>query len=113
VLAVHSAPTRNERVNVLLLISSLKLIAEIALLAMVGQWLLGLLAGAKRDGNFFYRLLQVLTQPFQRFTRLISPRVVLDRHIPLATFVLVLGLWLAVTVAKIAQCMQLGMDQCR
>lgn len=96
----------------LLLTSSLKLIAEIALLAMAGQWLLGLLAGAKREGNFFYRLLQVLTQPFQRLTRLISPRVVLDRHIPLAAFLLVLSLWLLATVAKINLCLQLGVAQC-
>ena len=34
----------------------LKLIAEIALMALAGQWVLGLLAGARRDGNFFYRV---------------------------------------------------------
>lgn len=97
----------------LLLTSSLKLIAEIALLAMVGQWLLGLLAGQKREGNFFYKLLQVLTQPFVKLTRFISPRVVLDRHIPLAAFLLVLSLWLVVTVVKINVCLQLGVAQCR
>ncbi|MBT9500136.1 MAG: hypothetical protein IV092_02750 [Burkholderiaceae bacterium] len=97
----------------LLLTSSLKLIAEIALLAMVGQWLLGLLAGQKREGNFFYKLLQVLTQPFVKLTRLISPRVVLDRHIPLAAFLLMLSLWLVVTVVKISVCLQLGVAQCR
>ncbi len=97
----------------LLLTSSLKLIAEIALLAMVGQWLLGLLAGQKREGNFFYKLLQVLTQPFVKLTRFISPRVVLDRHIPLAAFLLMLSLWLVVTVVKINVCLQLGVAQCR
>lgn len=97
----------------LLLTSSLKLIAEIALLAMAGQWLLGLLAGAKREGNFFYQLLAVLTRPFVRFTRLISPRVVLDRHIPLAAFLLLLSLWLVVTVLKISLCLQLGVGQCQ
>ena len=34
------------------------------LLALAGQWLLGLLAGAKRDTNFFYQLLGILTKPF-------------------------------------------------
>ncbi|MFY7863555.1 hypothetical protein [Roseateles sp.] len=97
----------------LLLTSSLKLIAEIALLAMVGQWLLGLLAGAKRDGNFFYQLLAVLTRPFTHLTRLISPRVILDRHIPLATFLLLLSLWLVATVIKINICLQLGVAQCQ
>ena len=59
---MHFAPAPG--VIVLLLVSSVKLIAEIALLALVGQWLLGLLAGRKREENFFYRLLQVLTNPF-------------------------------------------------
>ncbi len=97
----------------LLLTSSLKLIAEIALLAMLGQWLLGLLAGGKRDSNFFYQMLAVLTRPFVRLTRLISPRVILDRHIPLAAFLLLLSLWLVATVIKINICLQLGVAQCQ
>jgi hypothetical protein len=97
----------------LLLTSSLKLIAEIALLAMAGQWLLGLLAGAKREQNFFYQLLSILTRPFTRLTRLISPRVVLDRHIPLAAFLLLLSLWLVATVVKINLCLQIGVAQCQ
>ena len=48
----------------LLVVSSVKLVAEIALMALAGQWLLGLLAGPKRDTNFFYQLLQVVTRPF-------------------------------------------------
>lgn len=97
----------------LLLTSSLKLIAEIALLSLLGQWLLGLLAGARRDSNFFYRLLQTLTQPFVKLTRMISPRVVLDRHIPLATFLLLLSLWLVVTVLRIQHCLQIGVQLCQ
>lgn len=97
----------------LLLTSSLKLIAEIALLAMAGQWLLGLLAGARREQNFFYQLLAILTGPFTRLTRLISPRVVLDRHIPLAAFLLLLSLWLVATVVKINLCLQIGVAQCQ
>ena len=48
----------------LLFVSAVKLVAEIALMALAGQFLLGLLAGQKRDGNLFYQLLQVLTKPF-------------------------------------------------
>ena len=74
----------------LLLATSLKLVAEIALMALIGQWIVGLLAGARRDGNLFYRLLKVLTDPFVRGARLISPKVVIDRHVPLVAFVLLL-----------------------
>ena len=97
----------------LLLATSVKLIAEIALLAMVGQWLLGLLAGSKREGNFFYRLLQILTGPVVKAVRIITPRFVLDRHIPLAAFLALLSVWLVATVAKINLCLQLGEQACR
>ncbi|MBT2305180.1 hypothetical protein J7E70_32770 [Variovorax paradoxus] len=97
----------------LLLASSVKLIAEIALLALAGQWVLGLLAGSRRDQNLFYRLLQVLTNPFVKTVRFITPRFVLDRHIPLAAFVLLASVWLAATVAKINLCLQIGVQACR
>ena len=97
----------------LLLASSVKLIAEIALLALLGQWLLGMLAGERREENFFYRLLQVLTNPFTKAVRAITPRVVLDRHVPLATLLLMLVIWLLATLAKVSICMQIGMEACR
>lgn len=95
------------------LASSLKLIAEIALMAMLGQFLLGLLAGERRERNLVYNILQILTGPFQRFTRMITPRVVIDRHIPLATFCLLASLWLFSTAAKINACMQIGLEHCK
>ena len=97
----------------LLIVSSVKLVAEIALMALAGQFVLGLLAGAKRDDNFFYRLLQVLTNPFVRGVRRITPRVVIDRHIPLATFLLVALVWVVVTLVKINLCLQIGVQSCR
>jgi hypothetical protein len=97
----------------LLLVSSVKLVAEIALMALAGQWLLGLLAGRKRDTNFFYGLLGVLTAPFVKGMRLITPRVVIDRHIPLAAFVLLAMVWVVATLAKINVCLQIGVEACR
>ncbi len=100
-------------VLMLLLVSSIKLVAEIALLALAGQFLLGLLAGAKRDSNFFYKLLQVLTNPFIKAMRLITPKAVLDRHLPLAAFVLLGMVWFITLVMKINICVQIGMEHCR
>ena len=105
-------PNRGEFL-VLLLASSVKLIAEIALLALVGQWLLGLLAGSKRNDNLFYRLLQVITSPFIKVVRVVTPRFVLDRHVPLAAFLLLAMVWLVATIAKINICLQTGMQACR
>ncbi|HVO08139.1 MAG TPA: hypothetical protein VMT83_15205 [Burkholderiaceae bacterium] len=97
----------------LLLVSSLKLIAEIALMALVGQWVLGVLAGPRRDTNFFYRVLQTMTQPFVRLARLLSPPVVLDRHVPLVAFLLLAFGWLIVTKWKIDICLEIGMEMCK
>lgn len=97
----------------LLFVSSVKLVAEIALMALAGQFVLGLLAGGKRDDNFFYQLFQVLTKPFVKGVRLLTPRVVLDRHIPLATAVLLAMLWLVVTLVRVNLCLQIGIEQCR
>jgi hypothetical protein len=99
--------------EMLLFVSSVKLVVEIALMALAGRWLLGLLAGRKRDTNFFYRVLDVMTQPFVKLVRWVTPRVVIDRHIPLATFVLMGMLWVIVTLAKVEMCVQMGVQTCR
>ncbi len=97
----------------LLIVSAIKLVVEIALMALAGQFLLGLLAGAKRERNFFYRVLQVMTQPVIKAVRFMTPRVVLDRHVPLAAFALLASIWLVTTIVKINICLQVGIDQCR
>ncbi len=97
----------------LLLVSAVKLVAEIALMALLGQGLLGLLAGERRNGNFFYRTLQVITNPFVKAMRMIAPRQVIDRHVPIAAFCLLLVVWMIATLAKINLCLQMGVGQCR
>ena len=97
----------------LLLVTSLKLIAEIALMALAGQWFVGLLAGCGRERNVFYKLLAVMASPFVKLVRRIAPRVVLDRHVPLATFLLLGFAWVALTATKIDLCLQSGVTACR
>jgi hypothetical protein len=97
----------------LLFVSSIKLVAEIALLALAGQWLLGLLAGAKRDSNFFYQLLAIVTRPFVRGARWLTPKLVLDRHVPLVAFLLLGFVWVFATLAKVQICLEIGVQACR
>jgi hypothetical protein len=106
-------PCQRSMISMLFIVSSIKVVAEIALMAQVGQWLLGLLAGRRRDHNVFYQLLGVLTRPFVRAVRWITPRVVIDRHIPAATFVLLAMVWMMSALAKINICLQLGPGACR
>jgi hypothetical protein len=105
--------THNVGGTLLTVVSIIKLLAEIALLAMVGQGVLALLAGAKRDQNTFYQLLQILTRPFMSTARLITPKVVIDRHVPIVAFLLLSFIWIAATVTKINICLQIGVELCK
>ena len=97
----------------LLLVEVLKLVAEIALLAIAGQWILGLLAGARREQNLFYQLFQIMTRPFIAGARMVSPRVVLDRHVPLVAFLLLTFVWVVATITKIDICVRIGVHLCK
>ncbi len=90
-----------------------KLIAEIALMAMAGQWVLGLLAGAKKDQNLFYQILAIVGRPFVRVARLLTPKLVLDRHVPLVAFFLLVFIWLGATIYRIQTCIQIGVELCK
>lgn len=94
-------------------VSTIKLIAEIALLALFGQWVLGLLAGAKKDTNLFYQILQIVGKPFVIATRAITPKQIIDRHVPLVAFLLLLFIWLAATLMKIRTCLEIGVELCK
>jgi len=97
----------------LAVVTTVKLIAEIALMALLGQWLLGLLAGAKRDKNIFYQILQIVGRPFVAIARVVSPRFVVEHHLPLVAFFLLFFVWLAVTVLKIQTCLRVGVEMCK
>ena len=79
----------------------LKALTEIAGVAFLGQGVLWLIAGARRDQNIVYNLFKTLTSPVTRFTRTITPRVIIDAHIGLVAFFLLMVLWVALTAFKI------------
>jgi len=79
----------------------LKALTEVAGVAMVGQGLLYVLAGSKRDQNPIYGIFKTLTMPVMKATRWITPRIVLDQHLGLVAFLLVGVLWFGLTVMKI------------
>ncbi len=83
------------------LVIILKAVNEIALMALISQGALYLLAGNKRDGNFIYFILKTMTLPVMKFARLITPRIILDPHIGwVALFILLLAEVLLI-VAKV------------
>ncbi|MEO8133941.1 MAG: hypothetical protein ABI831_08200 [Betaproteobacteria bacterium] len=80
----------------------LKALVEVALCAFLGQGILYILAGAKRDGNFVYGILKMLTKPVFVVARFISPRFVLDQHIWLVCLFLLAAAWVALTLLKVS-----------
>jgi len=84
----------------ILLVSILRTLVEVAGFALLGQGVLVLLAGKYREQNIFYRVLRIITGPVVRAVRFITPRFILDAHIPVLTFFLLLWLWIMLAFAK-------------
>jgi hypothetical protein len=93
-----------------------QVVLYVALLALAGQGLLYVLAGAKREHNLFYTLLRVISKPFTVPMRKITPRQVADRHVPVVTFFLLLIVYAIVTFERADLCItsqMIGQPGCR
>ena len=81
---------------------TLKALVEVAMFAFIGQGILWILAGAKREGNWVYGILKTLTKPVFKVARWISPRFILDQHLWLVVLFLLVVTWAALTVWKVS-----------
>ena len=100
----------------LILLSAVQLVFYIALLAMLGQGVLHLLAGVNRHQNFFYNLLSIVSRPFSAAMRWVVPRQVPDSLLPALTFFLLALAYGVVTFERMDLCIQtnsLGKTGCR
>lgn len=79
----------------------LKSLIEVALVVMIGQGILFVLAGAGRHQNLIYRMFTVVTAPIMKATRFITPRFILDQHIGLVAFFLMVLLWALALALKV------------
>jgi hypothetical protein len=79
----------------------LKALTEVALLALLGQGLVALFSGANRDKNVVYQIFKIVTGPPVKLTRLITPRFIVDTHVPFVAFFLLFWLWVGFTYGKI------------
>jgi hypothetical protein len=97
----------------LLFVSIIKLVCEIALLALAGRFLLGLLAGQKKESNFFYKALEAISKPFVSAARFITPKAIIDRHVPFVAFLLLSFIWVVSLIEKVRICTQIGIALCK
>lgn len=84
----------------ILLLGILRALVEVALLALLGQGVVALLAGTRRNTNPIYVLFQVVTKPAIKAARWITPKLVIDKHIPFVAFFLLFWLWIFLAWAK-------------
>lgn len=92
----------------LFLISAARALVEVAGFALIGQGVLALLAGARRHANPFYRILEIVTAPVIKATRLITPSIIHDQHVPALAFFLLFWLWITLALAKRSLCALYG-----
>src|SRR4051812_1766197 len=96
----------------LLLVLIVKALAELAFMFFLGRGALYILAGHKREGNIFYAVLRVVTDPVIRAARFVTPRMVVDAHIPFVAVVLLVWIWLAIVLWALPAMCASGYD-CR
>jgi uncharacterized protein YggT (Ycf19 family) len=94
-----AGPLRGGKVEVaqaLVIVHTLILVAGLSLL---GQGIVGIFNWRRRHENFIYQLFTIVSRPVVSVVRAITPKIVLDEHVPLVAFLLLLfgyfgiGLW--------------------
>lgn len=82
------------------LVVTLKALVEFAALLIVGQGLVYLLSFGRHEENAIYRLMRLLTSPVVRVARWVSPRVIVDRHVPAVALFMLFVVWVFLLVMK-------------
>ena len=85
------------------LLGAVQLVVAIALMGLIAQGVLYILAGQEREKNLFYQIIRIIPSPFVKLTRLLTPKVFEDRVIPFATFCILsaIFLWLAFAIPQV------------
>ena len=86
------------------ILSMLRVLFEVAGLFLIAQGALYVLAGAKREQNPIYQLCRIITRPAIRATRFLTPRLVVDRHIPFVAFFLIFWVWILLAYVRQGLC---------
>lgn len=84
----------------LLVVSILRALVEVAGMFLLAQGILFVLAGGTREKNIVYQLFRIITRPVVQMTRMVTPRVIVDKHIPFVAFFILFWLWLLLAYVK-------------
>lgn len=86
------------------LIGVLRALVEVALLFLIGQGLLAVLAGRHRHDNTIYKLFVLVTAPVISIVRKISPPQIIDRHLSFVAFFVLFWCWIGLAWLKRLYC---------
>jgi hypothetical protein len=94
-----------------------QLLLAIPLLALAGQGAVYIMVrsmGQDVSSNFFFRVLEIVVMPFTRLARLITPKVISDRQLPMVVLsLLVVGyFWVMFAIADACTSHGLPVAQC-
>ena len=95
----------------LFILGVLRALAEVSMLFLLGQGLLALLAGSRRHDNTIYKLFVIVTAPVLKAMRTVTPRQIIDKHLPFIAFAVLFWLWIALAWLKRLYC-ETHMLQC-
>jgi hypothetical protein len=88
----------------------LKALIEVAGVALIGQGIVALFAGAGRDKNIVYLMFKTITTPAVKVARWITPaKLVRDSHLPLVAFFICFWLWVGVILSIAYVCGSAGL----
>lgn len=88
----------------LMVISVLRALVEVAGMFLLGQGVLYLFAGTSRERNVVYKVFQIVTGPVVKAVRFITPRIIVDRHVPIVAFFLLFWLWIVLAYVRRIVC---------
>jgi hypothetical protein len=70
-------------------------------LLLIAQFIVYVLSFGRHETNHIYKGLRFLTSPVTKVVRLITPRVIADRHVPFVAFFIVFWTWAALIYIRI------------
>ncbi len=86
----------------LLILQTLFMIAGLALL---GQFIVAIFNWGRRGDNVVYQLFGIIAKPMVRAMRFVTPRVVLDQHVPVVAFLVCLMAYFGLAFAHRDACL--------
>ena len=88
----------------IMLVTVLRTLVSVAFWALLGQGILALLAGSHRHNNLVYKLFAIVTDPVIKAVRWITPKVIIDKHIPFVAFFVLFWLLVLLAIVKRQLC---------